>query len=126
MTEQKSLAGSQPRHALKIVSAEEWRQTVSDGVFQGSPVDHADGFIHLSSVDQVEETATRHFAGRDGLMLLVIELARVDGEVRWETSRGGDLFPHVYGTLPLECVLAAEALERDRDGLFIFPPLPRD
>lgn len=126
MIEQTPTAGPTLRHALKIVSAEEWRQTVRDGVFRGAPVDHADGFIHLSTVDQVEETAAKHFAGRDDLMLLTIELHRISGEVRWEVSRGGDLFPHVYGTLPLESVLAAEPLTRDRDGVFIFPRLPRD
>ena len=84
------------RILYKIVSAAEWRSATAKGVFEGSAVDLKDGFIHLSSGSQVRETAARHFAGQDGL-LLVAFAEDVLENLKWEPSRGGDLFPHVYG-----------------------------
>lgn len=108
---------------FRLMSMTDWRQMVSDGLFRGAPHDVADGFIHLSSADQVEETAAKHYADVADLMVLTVDSRRVDGEVKWEPSRGGALFPHVYGTIPVEAVLAAESVERDRDGSFLFPSL---
>ena len=86
----------------KIAGAEEWRAAERAGVYEGSEVDRRDGFIHFSAAAQVEETARRHFAGRSDLWLIAVA---VDGlDIRWEPSRGGQLFPHLYGVLPLSAV----------------------
>ena len=86
------------RFLYKILAAAEWRAAQGKGVFEGSAVDLKDGFIHLSSGSQVRETAARHFAGRDGLVLVAFAEDRLEN-LKWEPSRGGDLFPHVYGTI---------------------------
>jgi uncharacterized protein (DUF952 family) len=93
-----------PATAFKILTGEEWARFQADGRFEGSSVDRADGFIHLSAADQVEATLARHFAGRTGLVLAEMDLAALGDVVRWEESRGGALFPHVYGVLPLSAV----------------------
>jgi beta-hydroxylase len=99
-----------PATAFKILTGEEWARFLADGRFEGSPVDRADGFIHLSAADQVEATLARHFAGRTGLILAELDLAALGDSVRWEESRGGALFPHVYGVLPLAAVSEAKAI----------------
>ena len=99
-----------PVTAFKIMSAGEWRDFEAAGRFEGSPVDLEDGFIHLSAADQIDGTLARHFAGRTDLMLVEIDLARLGAAVRWEPSRGGALFPHVYGRLPVAAVIAARPL----------------
>jgi uncharacterized protein (DUF952 family) len=91
----------------KILSAAEWRAAEAAGRFEGSPVDLADGYIHFSAADQVEETARRYFTGQTDLLLLVVEAEPLGEDLRWEPSRGGALFPHLYG--PLECARVAEA-----------------
>lgn len=70
-------------------------------MFTGAPVDLADGYIHFSAADQVEETAARHFAGQDDLLLVAVDPLRLAAPLRWEISRGGAAFPHLYGPLPL-------------------------
>jgi uncharacterized protein (DUF952 family) len=97
----------------KLLSADEWRAAQAAGRFAGSAVDHADGYIHFSAADQVVETATRHFAGRRGLVLLAVDAGRLGEELRWEPSRGGALFPHLYADLPLAAVTEAVALPDD-------------
>lgn len=96
----------------KIVPEGLWREARAAGVFTGAEVDRADGFIHLSSAAQVRETARRHFAGQADLRLIGLDADRLPG-LRWEPSRGGALFPHVYGDLPLEAVVSDEALPWD-------------
>jgi uncharacterized protein (DUF952 family) len=91
--------------AFKIVDAAEWTEARKAGAYAGSAVDLADGYIHLSTAEQLEETARRHYAGRTGLRLLDVDLDRLDA-VKWEESRGGALFPHQYGPLPVAAVLA--------------------
>lgn len=89
----------------KIMSEEEWRAFQGAGVFTGSPVDIADGFIHFSTANQVMETAARHFAGRGDLVLLGIDPLRLNtAALRLEPSRNGGLFPHLYAPLPLAAV----------------------
>ena len=83
----------------KIVATDCWREAAAAGCFAGAAIDLADGFIHLSAAGQVEETAWRHFAGQDNLLLAAFDEAALGATLRWEASRGGDLFPHVYGTL---------------------------
>jgi uncharacterized protein (DUF952 family) len=90
--------------AFKVLTAGQWLQFEADGLFDGAPVDLADGYIHLSTAEQLEETISRHFAGQPGLVVAEIDLIHLGGNVRWEPSRGGALFPHVYGPLPIEAV----------------------
>lgn len=106
--------------AYKIIEQEAWAAAKLAGVFQGSAVDRADGYIHLSAADQLEETARRHFAGGSDLVLLTVDLTRLGEAVRWEPSRGGALFPHLYGPLPAAAVLVARAFEIDGDGVMRF------
>ncbi|MEO1276586.1 MAG: DUF952 domain-containing protein [Pseudomonadota bacterium] len=93
----------------KILRAEEWAGLDASGVFEGSPADLADGFIHLSAADQVAGTAAKHFAGEAGLMLVAVEADGL-GELRWEPSRGGALFPHLYRALKAGDVVWAKPL----------------
>jgi uncharacterized protein (DUF952 family) len=103
----------------KILSAALWRQ--ARDTMPWAPVDLADGFVHLSARSQVRETARLHFAGQSDLVLLEIDAARLaTGTLRWETSRGGALFPHVHGDVPRDAVVAVSPL-REVDGAFAFP-----
>jgi uncharacterized protein (DUF952 family) len=104
----------------KIVAAEEWRRAEAAGQFEGSEIDRRDGFIHLSSASQVRETADRHFAGLAGLLLVAVDETRLP--VRWEPSRGGALFPHLYAPLPMTAVLWQRPLARGPGGAHLFPP----
>lgn len=99
-----------PTTAFKILTGAEWARFQAEGRFEGSPVDRADGFIHLSAAGQVEATLERHFAGQTGLVLAEVDLSVLGDAVRWEESRGGALFPHVYGALPLSAVLATKQI----------------
>jgi len=98
----------------KIVSAAAWLDAEREGVFRGSHVDERDGFIHFSAADQVAETASRHFAGQDDLRLVSVDPDGLD--VRWEPSRGGALFPHLYGPLLLTAVRSVDLLALDERG----------
>lgn len=95
-----------PATAWKILTAEQWAAFEAEGEFRGAPVDLADGYIHLSTAEQLDETLARHFAGQSGLVLAEIALAPLAEAVRWEVSRGGALFPHVYAPLPISAVVA--------------------
>lgn len=99
-----------PATAFKILTAEQWDNWQSNGAFTGAPIDLTDGFIHLSAVDQVAETAAKHFAGQIGLVLAEIDLSALHDAVKWEVSRGGALFPHVYAAIPLSAVLSAKPM----------------
>jgi uncharacterized protein (DUF952 family) len=94
----------------KLLSADEWALAQAYGRFDGSEVDVRDGYVHLSARDQVVGTAAKHFAGRTGLVLLTVDPARLGAALRWEVSRGGALFPHLYGPLPLDAVSAVDVL----------------
>ncbi|MCJ2015790.1 DUF952 domain-containing protein [Methylobacterium sp. J-076] len=89
----------------KICPRQLWREAQEAGRFAGAPVDLADGFIHFSTATQVAETAARHFAGQRDLLLVAVEADRLGPALRYEPSRGGDLFPHLYGDLPLSAVV---------------------
>lgn len=93
----------------KILSGADWAAALSAGRFEGAAVDLADGFIHFSTAAQAQETARRHFAGQAGLLLLRIDAERLGAALKWEPSRGGDLFPHFYA--PLDCALAEAVTE---------------
>ena len=107
----------------KICPAELWREAELDGVFRGAPVDTQDGFIHFSTGAQVAETAAKHFAGRRDLLLIAADAEALDDALRWERSRGGDLFPHLYGALPLSAVRDVHPLPLGPEDLHIFPDL---
>lgn len=95
---------------FKILRADEWAALRRDGRTDGAPIDRADGYVHLSTAAQVRETAARHFAGAEGLMLLSIPVDRLGDDLRWEASRGGALFPHLYRELRLSDVEWAQPL----------------
>ncbi len=107
--------------AYKIVSAEEWATARELGVYDGSAVDRADGFIHLSTRDQLEETARRHFAGHDDLRLLLVDLLGLGETVLWEPARGGVLFPHLHGPLPVQAVIRDDPFAVDENGHITTP-----
>ncbi len=88
----------------KICPSSLWAEAEADGRFLGAPVDVADGYIHFSTAEQVRETARRHFAGQTDLLLIAVDADRLGPALRDEPSRGGALFPHLYGTLDLGCV----------------------
>ena len=97
------------RFLFKILTVAEWASAVEGGAFLGSAVDLRDGFIHLSAAHQVAGTAARHFAGHDGLVLAAFPEDRLPG-LKWEPSRGGELFPHVYGAIPVTAAAWVKAL----------------
>ena len=94
----------------KILTSEQWADLQARGETPGAPVDVADGFVHFSSATQVRETAAKHFAGQDGLILLALEAQALGTALKWEPSRGGALFPHLYGPLRLVDVVWSRAL----------------
>ncbi|MFT4013180.1 MAG: DUF952 domain-containing protein [Paracoccus sp. (in: a-proteobacteria)] len=101
--------------AYKIFRAEEFRAFQDQGRSQGAPIDLADGYIHLSTADQVRGTLTKHFAGENGLHLLAVDIDALD-KVKWEPSRGGALFPHLYRELRREDVLWARPITAGLNG----------
>jgi uncharacterized protein (DUF952 family) len=91
--------------AFKILTSDQWLTFQADGVFSGAPVDLADGYIHMSTAEQLDETLSKHFAGQAGLVIATIDLDTLGDALKWEVSRGGALFPHYYGALPLRAVI---------------------
>lgn len=104
----------------KLADRAEWERARASGAYEGSAVDRADGYIHMSTSAQLAETARRHYAGRDRLVLAAIDPPALGQALRWEASRGGDLFPHLYGALPLSAALSERALSVAADGTMIF------
>lgn len=92
----------------RIVTEDEWRAAREAGAFTGSEHDRRDGFIHFSTAEQLRETAEKHYAGRSGLLLLAVDVSALTAPLKWEVSRGGALFPHLYGPLPASAVRSAE------------------
>ena len=107
----------------KVCTALEWREAERVGAFRGSEVDRRDGFIHFSTAEQAAETAARHFAGQSDLVLIAVDAAALGERLKWEPSRGGALFPHLYGELPLKAVRRFDPLPLDAEGRHRFPPL---
>jgi uncharacterized protein (DUF952 family) len=107
----------------KIVREGLWREAEGNGRFTGAPVDVADGFIHFSTTAQARETAAKHFAGQAGLLLVAIDGAQLGDALKYEVSRGGALFPHLYGPLDLEAVVRVQPLRLGADGMHEFPAL---
>ncbi|UJX44816.1 DUF952 domain-containing protein [Xanthobacter sp. YC-JY1] len=107
----------------KIAPAAFWAAAEQAGVFTGAPVDVADGYIHFSTAAQARETAAKHFAGQSDLKLVAVEAAALGAALKWEPSRGGALFPHLYAPLPLTAVTWVRDLPLGADGAHVFPEL---
>jgi uncharacterized protein (DUF952 family) len=107
----------------KIVPTDEWRVAETAGVFVGASVDRADGFIHFSTADQAPETAAKWFAGRSDLTLAAVDAEALGRDLRWEPSRGGALFPHLYAALPISAVVWSRPLPLGADGRHVFGSL---
>ena len=112
-----------PRTIYHMCRRDEWERAGAAGVWRGSSQDAADGFIHFSTAAQIKASAARHRAGEVGLVLHAVDGARLGAALRWEQSRNGDLFPHLYGALPLDAVSAVFDLPLGPDGAHVFPPL---
>ncbi len=110
-----------PPIAYKVLTADQMAALEADGSFAGAPVDLEDGYIHLSTAAQLNETIAKHFAGQDDLHLVAVDLHALGEAVRWEESRGGQLFPHLYAPLTLETTVAYSPLERYEDGRVRLP-----
>lgn len=104
----------------KITGTDEWRAACAAGVYAGAPVDLADGFIHFSTPEQAVETAAKHFAGREDLLLVALDADAFGAALVWEPSRGGALFPHLYGTFAPETALWVRPLPLGLDGRHLF------
>ena len=107
----------------KISGVALWNEAERSGIFTGAPVDVADGFIHFSTAAQAVETAARHFAGRSDLVLVAVDTDALGADLRYEPSRGGALFPHLYATLALSAVRWVKPLPLGPDGRHVFPEL---
>ena len=110
-----------PLTAYKVLTSGQMDVLLGQGWFAGAPVDLADGFIHLSTAPQLAETVARHFAGQSGLHIATVDLSLLGEAVRWEPSRGGQLFPHIYAELPLAAVVAHGPLAYGADGELELP-----
>lgn len=107
----------------KIAPEALWREAEQNGRFSGAPIDIADGFIHFSTAGQVQETAAKHFAGQTGLLLIAIDGGRLGDALKYEVSRGGAPFPHLYAPLDPGAVLWVRPLPLGADGRHEFPAL---
>lgn len=105
----------------KILADAAYEAAKTEGRFMGTSDDLRDGFIHLSAAHQVAGTLAKHYPGQDDLLLLAVDPEKLGPELKWEESRGGDLFPHLYGPLPLEAIVSAEPLLLDDDNSHILP-----
>ena len=110
-------------HIYKIMTTGDWAEATRTGAFTGAEIDIRDGYIHLSTAEQVAETARLHFRGRVDLVLIGFEAEAFGDALKWEPSRGGQLFPHVYGGLPASAAVSATPAPLDAEGAPIVPPL---
>ena len=104
----------------KILSRDLWTRALADGVFHGASIDVTDGYIHLSTAAQAEETVARHFAGQDSLVLVAFDPLDFSDTLKWEPSRGGALFPHIYGSIDTAKARWVKDLVLDC-GVHVFP-----
>ncbi len=101
----------------KIVSRPMWEDAKNEGLWSGAPIDRQDGYIHFSTADQAQETATKHFAGQNDLLLVAFSVADLGDKLVFEPSRGGALFPHLYSKLDTNLALWARAIASDEAGI---------
>jgi uncharacterized protein (DUF952 family) len=106
--------------AYKLVDRSEWVAALAAGAYAGSAVDRSDGYIHMSTAAQLAETARRHYAGQRELVLVEVDLAPLGAALKWEPSRGGDLFPHLFAPLPASADAPQRGLSVDADGIMRF------
>jgi uncharacterized protein (DUF952 family) len=107
----------------KILAAAEWQEAERAGVFKGAGIDINDGFIHFSTAQQAAETAAKHFAGQAGLVLVAVDADKFSAVLKWEVSRGGQLFPHLYASLATRDVAWVRLLPLDASGKHSFPAM---
>ena len=107
----------------KIVPESLWAEARAEGLFRGAAIDLTDGYIHFSTAAQAQETADRHFTGQSGLLLVAVEGEKLGEALKYEPSRGGDLFPHLYAHLPMGAVLWEKPLPLGPDGRHQFPEM---
>lgn len=112
---------SRPAIGYKVLTADQMAILERKGIFPGAPDDLADGYIHLSTADQLTETVDKHFAGQENLWVAAVDLNVLGNAIRWEVSRGGALFPHIYGPLRMAAVIAHGPLCRDRYAAVMLP-----
>lgn len=112
---------STPTTIYKIAEAGDFAAARDDGIYAGAPLDLQDGFIHFSTAAQLAETLRLHFKGRRGLVLVAVATAGLGDQLRWEPSRGGALFPHLYGNLEMSSVLWTEGIDVNEDGYCRLP-----
>jgi uncharacterized protein (DUF952 family) len=105
-----------PSHIFKICSVDEWTAALAAGVYRGSADDQRDGYIHFSTTEQATETARKYFSNRRDLLLIAFDTAALGGDLRWEPSRGGALFPHLYADLPTAKAIGTYQLMLSGDG----------
>ncbi len=108
-------------YIYKIEDKSIWHEAMATGQYKGAPIDLTDGFIHFSTALQTRETAAKHFTRREGLILAVIDEEQLGTDLKWEVSRGEQLFPHLYANLDMSSVIATHDMPLDDDGLHIFP-----
>ena len=106
--------------AYKLVDRAEWDAALAAGAYAGSAVDRADGYIHMSTAAQLAETARRHYAGKRDLVLVEVALTPLGEALKWEASRGGDLFPHLFAHLPATADAPQRGLSVDAAGIMRF------
>ncbi len=110
-----------PDFIYKVAGRDVFEASRAAGRFLGQPVDHADGYVHFSTAEQLAETIRLYFAGLDGQVLFQVAAAPLGAALRWEASRNGALFPHLYGDLPMDAVLALAHVDVPADGRLQLP-----
>ena len=106
---------------FKVVSAQQWSVATEQGEFLGAAIDLTDGYIHFSTAQQLRETVEKHFAGQSDLLLVSVDADSLGDELKWEPSRGGALFPHLYAPLSIESVVMSAEMPLGEDGQHIIP-----
>ncbi len=115
------MTSANPRQVYKVVTREAWEDACRLGAFGGSDDDLNDGFIHLSAAHQLAGTLAKHFKGQTDLVLITLDADALGDKLKWEPSRGGDLFPHLYGALPTAAARNVRTLKSDAGGVPILP-----
>ena len=105
----------------KILTPDQWSAFQSDASFAGAPIDLSDGYIHFSTAEQAKETADKYFADHNDIVLLELDAEAFAENLKWEPSRGGALFPHLYATLSIESIQESWTMQRGSDGMFSYP-----
>ncbi len=108
-------------YIYKVVTAQQWAVAQEQGEFVGAPIDLEDGYIHFSNAAQVKETVSKHFAGQLDLLIVTVDPEKLGDSLKWEPSRGGDLFPHLYAHLSMDHVEAVADLPIGKNGEHLFP-----